>query len=91
MTHLFARFVFADHPKDRHLGAEAPKVLHYVSGPTQHPFTADDIQNWNRGFRGNPLNVSPEILVEHQISDDYYPATTKRLQAAQEILHTLPL
>jgi hypothetical protein len=82
-AHLFASVVTTDEPERRHLDSQATKILNNVSRPTQHRFTPDHIQNGDRSFWRYALNMSPEVLVEHQIAHDRYLATTKWLQAAQ--------
>jgi hypothetical protein len=35
----------------------------------------------NRGLRGDPLYVAPQIAVQHDIAQDQYPALLEFLQA----------
>jgi hypothetical protein len=78
---LRAGKISAKHSEYGDLRSERAKVFHHVACSPQHEFASNNIQNRDWSFRRDTFDVTPEVLVEHQIADDSNAARVKRPKA----------
>src|SRR5712692_11932253 len=86
-----ARFVLARHAKRQDRCPERRQVRSDVPCPAEHLALALKIHHGNRSFRRKPRGPAPHVAVQHEITNDGDPPTTKTTQDWREfsLLHFL--
>jgi len=67
----------ADHPSDGHFSTQRHNVVHDIAGAPQGKVLVPDGDHLYRGFGRYPVDISPEVFVEHQVSGHQEVASVK--------------
>ena len=65
----------ADHAGHCNAGTQQAEVLGNVGGPPEGKLLVQHRNHGHRGLGRNPLHMSPDVLVQHQVADDEQTTT----------------
>ncbi len=61
--------ILAHQTQDFYLGTQTDKIVDDIAGAAQNLGLALDIDHHDRGLGRNPLNLAPDVFVQHKIAD----------------------